>query len=601
MRFIQGVFPYTAAVAVALSQGCNFEIEEEPESCAEFVYTESRLTPYDGVDILMAVDSTGALEPLQDQMTTGMLALINTLTLPPGPTVDPDWDYPPISNVRFAVVTSDMGLQWGEEFDEVGNKVGGNTGGNATEIPGCGNDTGQNGTFAGPMVTTIEVKSNVLRCEEGGGQCPEAFGCEDNRCVAPNGIGTVNCPVDSPGYQETTGLAPNPVLATQAACLVLQGDDGCRVGQPLEALARGLENDAASDSGFLVRSHLLALLVVSEEDDCSIRDSGLFDTPEWTSGTVGPQTACSFPPENEVFLFPSDSSDVAAIVRAQGTSAPSLRTYHDRFIELKGGDPEAVLFGAVVGVPNQAVDGQPDLTCQADGVGLAANGCLDHPDMAQVDHACVLTDDTGVESVIAVLGRRFVKTAQTFGANGYVTSICNEDWTPAMRSFAAMIARQIRPACFGTELDWVKNDKACDNCGRVETCDVIATIEQLQKGPDPVAISCPASLYEGLTAQERIEAEKRTVIEDVTGSDGTVIGKVIHCPLPKLYTPRDCAALDVPSLQRRPGWYYCESVAADETCPNRIHLTGAASAAVQGRDLRTRCSRSYDVDGGVCQ
>jgi hypothetical protein len=36
-------------------------------------------------------------------------------------------------------------------------------------------------------------------------------------------------------------------------------------------------------------------------------------------------------------------------------------------------------------------------------------------------------------------GRRFVQMAQLFGARGYLYSICNADWSPAMTDLAAMI------------------------------------------------------------------------------------------------------------------------------------------------------------------
>jgi hypothetical protein len=35
--------------------------------------------------------------------------------------------------------------------------------------------------------------------------------------------------------------------------------------------------------------------------------------------------------------------------------------------------------------------------------------------------------------------RRFVELATEFGANGYVYSICNEDWTPAFAALGEMI------------------------------------------------------------------------------------------------------------------------------------------------------------------
>ena len=110
------------------------------------------------------------------------------------------------------------------------------------------------------------------------------------------------------------------------------------------------------------------------------------------------------------------------------------------------------LISAIVGVPAQ--DKSP---CEGDGVFLKEQSCLDAEEMQMsvatfsiedreykhFEPACTRVDSAGIEVTSARPGRRYVKTAMDFGANGFIYSICNESWRPAMRSIAEIIARQI--------------------------------------------------------------------------------------------------------------------------------------------------------------
>ena len=140
------------------------------------------------------------------------------------------------------------------------------------------------------------------------------------------------------------------------------------------------------------------------------------------------------------------------IADASGLAIAELDTYRDKFVSLKAGVSEAVIFAAIVGVPPG-----DDSPCQGDGTHLKEMNCLDADEMElrvtefevedryflHFQPACTRTDSAGIEVTSARPGRRYVKTAMEFGRNGYVYSICNESWRPAMRDIAEMIARQM--------------------------------------------------------------------------------------------------------------------------------------------------------------
>jgi hypothetical protein len=228
-------------------------------------------------------------------------------------------------------------------------------------------------------------------------------------------------------WTEVTTAVPNAALATQVSCLAQLGTDGCGFEQQLQAGIRALERP--DQSAFLQGTHLLAVIVVSDEEDCSIKFAELFQTSQWKEGL---NTACNYPQSNEDnFLFDADY-------------------FYSKLIGLKGNRANAVVFAAIVGVPMG--DNSP---CQ--GAGDTIDGCLGDPSMTytpatftrpedDVEYvhfqpACIRTNEDGVELTQARPGRRYVKVAQKFGCTGFVYSICNADWSEPMSEIARRIAK----------------------------------------------------------------------------------------------------------------------------------------------------------------
>jgi hypothetical protein len=66
-------------------------------------------------------------------------------------------------------------------------------------------------------------------------------------------------------------------LAEQLQCMAQLGTDGCGFEQHLESMKRALENDV-ENAGFLRSKANLAVIVLADEDDCSVSDRALFIT-----------------------------------------------------------------------------------------------------------------------------------------------------------------------------------------------------------------------------------------------------------------------------------------------------------------------------------
>ena len=295
---------------------------------------------FDGIDLLVVVDNSGSMEAEQKILATGFYTLINSLVKPLNS--DPTWEAPPVGNLRVAVVTSDMGLQYGDPpSTEVKPEV---------TVPGCEVPAGDDGAFLSNMPEEIYPESGQIGCDEDGTQCPTSeWVCNDNLCVAPSTSAATPCPDVETTWVETTEDEVNSEITTSVACMAQQGTDGCGVEQQLQAIIRGLSR--ADQADFIKESHILAVLVVSDEEDCSIEDPGLFETPEWTASPLIDEkdpmsglfnTACNLPASNETdFLFD-----------------PSV--YKNKLLSFKDNNEKALVFAAIVGVPDsKAMDGDP--------------------------------------------------------------------------------------------------------------------------------------------------------------------------------------------------------------------------------------------------
>ncbi len=514
---------------------------EVAATCFEKVFEKesaSLAQKYAGVDLLVMVDNSSTMAEEQETLTSAMYTLVNTLTLPASQAADPAWGYPAVDNMRVGVVTSNMGLQWG----------GGQTEGNTTTIIGCEEPLGQNAALQGSIVGTMTVASNRIKCDAEGSQCPAGFVCNGaNLCESADGNSAVSCPTGNAGVMETKLGGRNAFLGTEAACATQQGTSGCGVEQQLEAAVRGIEQQVDGDGNqtFLRDDHMLIVLIVSDEEDCSIRDSGLFATPEWMSGANGQlNVACGYPAENETFLYPTNDADIGQIVSQRGGSADELQSYRSRLLALKNDDPDAVIFAAFVGVP-----AGEDSPCEGTGTVIASKGCLEDPAMQLVVDTFTTSTGTYQHFVPACAtaatearpGRRFVKLAEELGDKGMVFSICNGNWTAQMRQVATTAAGTINPPCFSEPVG--------------DDCDLY--VEVVREGDDMDIEACPANIYDGVTDANSTPFRQKRFITYERSESGSDIRRLVNCALTKIPAGAGCEDADRAVDHSVPGWYYC--------------------------------------------
>ncbi|MBI2896411.1 MAG: hypothetical protein HYY06_22830 [Deltaproteobacteria bacterium] len=184
-------------------------------------------------------------------------------------------------------------------------------------------------------------------------------------------------------------------LTSEFACLATLGTGGCGVEQPLEAMRLALTERAAEgqpNAGFLRDGAVAAIVVLTDEDDCSMRDPTILEgDPE------APHLRC--------------------IERADGLWEPS------RYVAVIEALGRPVVFAAIAGVP------------------AGWDGSLDalEPTVDPENPTSLLPICTGPGG-LAYPGRRVAEMAGSLDPPGLVRSICDGAFDDAMAAVGDAIA-----------------------------------------------------------------------------------------------------------------------------------------------------------------
>lgn len=259
--------------------------------------------PTRDVDLLFVIDDSDSMTEEQVTLVAEIPRLLEVLGTgdfdSDGRTDGPD-DFRPVASMRAGVVTTDMGS--GEHL-----------------LPTC----------------------------DGG-----PFG--DDGVLRTRGVDFPGCMSAYPRFLTFIPGGDALAYATSVACLSLVGTGGCGFEQPLEAALKALSPSAPTPStasgyvppvfysgtsghgdgrneGFLRPGSVLAVILLTDDDDCSVSDAGLFD---------GAHPVYTGMLELRCFRYPDALHPVARFV----TGLAQLRR-----------DPERLVVSAIAGVPADLV------------------------------------------------------------------------------------------------------------------------------------------------------------------------------------------------------------------------------------------------------
>jgi hypothetical protein len=408
-----------------------------------------------GVDLLFVVDNSGSMRQEQASLREQFPRMIQMLTS--GKRSDGSL-FPPARDVHLGVVSTDMGLA-----------------GLATNFPGC----------------------NSQHSFEGG----------DDGVLQHRGMGP-ECASSYPPFLEYLQVRDDPEkLARDFGCITNLGTSGCGFEQPLEAALKALwpmsytdsngttyppesnplqflfvepqnrfghgdiATSAGGNAGFARNDpskglSLLAVVVVSDEDDCSSRDLGHFistNDPANPLSKQGINLRCFYNKQN---LFALERYTLGL---------RSVRPNHE----------DTIRFAAIVGVPPDLVDAEARSAVDFENATSRQayyERILNDPRMqdtpqnetipaiANVAPSCERVD-LYEQKADAYPPRRIVEVAEGFGRNGLVQSICQDDFGPAIDGVVDMMARDVAAQCLPNLLKRRDGKVQCDVIVENASCD----------------------------------------------------------------------------------------------------------------------------------
>ncbi len=220
-------------------------------------------------------------------------------------------------------------------------------------------------------------------------------------------------------------------LAEVFGCMARLGTTGCGFEAPLEAAARALA--PGKNPGFLRPEAMLAVIFVTDEDDCSARPGGaLFADPDATvASPLGPRTSfrcwefgveCDDAPNPRAF-----GTYTGCRPRAASPYLQDVQRYVDQVKGLKD-DPRKVAVAAIVGDVDDARTSvvAPD---------------PDDPGRPMLAPSC------SSPSGVAVPAHRLKAFLDGFPERNHTTSICDADLTDALVPFGQMIKIALGATC----------------------------------------------------------------------------------------------------------------------------------------------------------
>jgi hypothetical protein len=230
-------------------------------------------------------------------------------------------------------------------------------------------------------------------------------------------------------------------LADTFSCIAQVGPDGCGFEQHLASLELALGGTVAANNGFVRSGAFLAVIVVSDEDDCSASDPGnLFNPGAGNNGPLGPLSdyRCA------EFGWTCDDGSIG---REPGTyescvpnEAAQFVEHPDHYVEflkeLKQ-DDELVIVASIIGPSSPVTIGTNDET-----------------GFTEVKPSCI-NGEQNAEPM-----PRLSYFGQQFPGRTIESSICDDDLADELREIGAMIARTLGTPCFQTEL--IQTDLSTD-------------------------------------------------------------------------------------------------------------------------------------------
>jgi hypothetical protein len=311
--------------------------------------------------------------------------------------------------------------------------------------------SGRPNLHIGVVSTTVGTGSDA----DFGPSCPK---------VAPNDDGLLQNTPRIPGCMGPTGRFLDDIRSTGGhttnypgtlpeafSCIATLGTGGCGFEAPLEAMKRALDGSRPENAGFLRDDADLAVIILTDEDDCSVADPALFALDLAHVGTG--DFRCQ-----PLFAYDCDSPISGT---APGTYT-NCHTHHGGYLKDPSSyveflhtikDPSSVMVSVIAGDPSATIH----------------TGSITNPFFQSLALLPSCHVDLSDGLAIGRPGIRLDDFRQQLGEQGGFQSVCQTDYSGALQQIGVGMFEMMSP-CLSAAVD--PTDVDASNPGLQPDCSV---------------------------------------------------------------------------------------------------------------------------------
>ena len=345
-------------------------------------------------------------------------------------------------------------------------------------VPTCMRDFGDDGLLrsVGHGAGCNAMYNPILNYQPGMGVTPDAF-ATDVACVAL--LGTGGCGFEHQLESPLKAITPTTAQSWTSANFVPIGTPGAPRGLERPFWRNSAPHGDRENAGFVRDNSVLAVVVVSDEDDCSAFDPSLYN-PSSTTYSGPLNVRCH--QYGDAAVHPVDR-------------------YVNGFIQLRS-RANLLVYAAITGLPTDLSPACTNGSCAAPNWdALVGDPSVRDPRMIEqvtadaqnIQPTCQTNNPDGSIRTSAAPGIRIVSVAhglQQLGAGVSVHSICDEDFGNALLDVINQIKSALSAACLPRALN-VEADGSV-NCDVVTVmpegmgCDAIMAMPKRDQSMNPV-------------------------------------------------------------------------------------------------------------------
>ena len=192
---------------------------------------------------------------------------------------------------------------------------------------------------------------SIVGCEGNGDDGVLQAGVQAAGCSGPQGARYIqNFATENATRQ--INYPANQTLKETFSCIARVGVHGCGFEQPLESMRRALDGSRQQNLGFLREDALLAIIFVTDEDDCSVKNARMFEGTPLTSidEPLGPLASFRCFDFGVTCDEPTRTAGVKTNCKPRSNSPymHEVQEYIDFVFGLKN-DPSKILVAGIVG------------------------------------------------------------------------------------------------------------------------------------------------------------------------------------------------------------------------------------------------------------